>query len=98
MSRYEISAPARLGLLDIWNHIAGQNVDAADHVASDLMAAMELLVDFPELGHRRADVSDTRYKFWSVHSLVIAYLPHTKPLAISRIIHGRRDFRRLFPR
>ena len=98
MSQYEISAPARLDLLDIWNHIADQDIDAADRVAADLRAAMELLVEFPELGHRRADVSDSRYKFWVVHSFVIAYFPTTKPLAISRVVHGHRDFRKLFPR
>jgi plasmid stabilization system protein ParE len=93
---YEISAHARLDLLQIWNHIAERDVDAADRVLADLEAAMENLAGFPNIGHQRRDVADDRYRFWKVHSFIIAYLPDRKPLAVSRVVHGHRDFRSLF--
>jgi toxin ParE1/3/4 len=97
VNEYELSARARLDLLEIWEHIADRDVDAADRVLADLRGAMVKLAEFPGLGHRRADVADARYLFWRVHSFIIVYLPETRPLAISRVVHGRRDFRTLFP-
>jgi toxin ParE1/3/4 len=94
---YEISANARLDLLQIWNHIAERDIDAADRVLRDIEIAIERLAEFPGLGHRRDDVPDPRYRFWLVHSFIIAYFPDTRPLAVSRVVHGHRDFRELFP-
>lgn len=98
MSGYDLSARARLDLLEIWNHIAESDTDAADKVLADLRAAMARLADFPGLGHQREDVPDPRYRFWRVGSYIIAYLPGSRPLGISRVVHGRRDFQKLFPR
>ena len=98
MSAYDVSARARLDLLEIWNHIAERDTDAADKVLADLEAAMVKRAASPNLGHGRADVPAPRYRFWRDHSYIIAYVPGSRPLGISRVVHGRRDFRKLFPR
>lgn len=96
MSRYILSRRATVDVQQIWNHIAEDNIDAADRVRNDLRAAMRRLAEMPGMGHRRADVTDPRYRFWTVRSYVIGYFPDTTPLQIVRVLHGRRDFRSIF--
>jgi plasmid stabilization system protein ParE len=43
-------------------------------------------------------VEDKRYRFWVVGSYVIAYRVEETELLVVRVIHGARDFRRLFGR
>lgn len=44
----------------------------------------------------RADVRNPRHRFWNVYKFVIAYRPDKEPLIVARVVHGARDFRRLF--
>jgi toxin ParE1/3/4 len=81
---------------EIWNYIAQDNATAANQLEERLFAAMKLLQERPGMGHERADVSDTRYRFWAVGSYVIAYQVRGKHVTIRRVIHGARDFRELF--
>jgi plasmid stabilization system protein ParE len=48
------------------------------------------------MGHTRADVKDKRYRFWVAGSYVIAYRMEAHELVVVRVLHGARDFRRLF--
>jgi antitoxin ParD1/3/4/toxin ParE1/3/4 len=96
VSRYVLTRRARVDVQQIWNYVAEESVDAADRIARELRLAMIGLADMPGKGHRRSDVRNARYRFWSVYSYVIAYYPDTKPIQIVRVIHGRRNFRRIF--
>jgi antitoxin ParD1/3/4/toxin ParE1/3/4 len=93
---YTLSAEARRDVLLIWNRIAEQNIDAADRVKAELRLAMQQLARMPGMGHRRQDVRNPRYRFWSVYSYVIAYFRDTKPLQIVRVVHGAQNFKKLF--
>ena len=86
-----VTPRARDDLANIWEHIAEDNIDAADRVVIELNAAMYRLAEYPQLGHRRDDVDDTRYRFWVVYSYLIVYAFETDPLQIIRVIHGSRD-------
>ena len=55
---FVLSPLARQDLLDIWDHIALDDVDAADRVADALEEAMKRLVAMPEMGHFRDDLAD----------------------------------------
>lgn len=59
---------------------------------------MKLLADHPGMGHKRADVADDRYRFWSVYSYVIAYRVENDVLLVVRVIHGARNVRRVLGR
>ena len=48
------------------------------------------------MGHTRRDVRDSRYRFWAVRPYVIAYASDDESLTITRVVHGRRNFRLLF--
>ena len=65
-----------------------------DRVEQDLHSAMHLLAENPRLGHTRADVDDRRYRFWRVHSYLIAYRLENDTLLVIRVLHGSRDIRR----
>jgi len=80
----------------ICRYIAQDNPDAADKLDARLHEEMRKLVRMPGVGHRRADVTNARYRFWSVGKYVIAYRVEKTTVVISRVIHGARDFRKLF--
>jgi plasmid stabilization system protein ParE len=50
------------------------------------------------MGHIRADVHDKRYLFWALGKYVIVYRIEGKELVVVRVLHGARDFRKLFKR
>jgi plasmid stabilization system protein ParE len=95
VNEYVLSAAARLDVRQIWIQIAEANIDAADQVIAEFQRAMNQLTEHPGMGHRRPDVKNPRYRFWTVYSYLIAYYPDTSPLQIVRVIHGARDVKRI---
>src|SRR5688572_9760511 len=98
MRKLLIQPQARADLLEIWHYIAGDDVAAANRVSERLERAIRDLITMPGKGHRRADVTAPSYRFWSVHSYVIAYRYDDESLTVVRVVHGVRDFRKLFKR
>jgi len=96
MNGYVLTEQAEADLQDIWDFIAAGNVDAADTVAAEFREAFNTLADMPGLGHRRVDVINRRFRFWTIYRYVIAYFPDTNPLQIIRVVPGERDLRKLF--
>jgi len=94
VSRYVISAQAQSDLDDIWEYISKDNLEAADRVRDALEKKMRELARLPGIGHPRPDVHPA-YRFQRVYSYLIIYLPDTRPLQIVRVLHGRRDLRRI---
>lgn len=98
MSRYVLSRQADRDLDAIWDAVANSNGEiVADRIERELHEAIILLAGNPFIGHTRPDVRDARYRFWSVYNFVIAYRMDRSPLHVARVIHGARDFRKLFP-
>jgi plasmid stabilization system protein ParE len=98
MSRrtYELSAAARLDLLDVWNYLAdAASLDVADKVAENIEEAIGQIAKSPEFGHRRPDLTSRNILFYRVHSYLVIYRPDTKPLHVIRILHAARDVKRL---
>ena len=98
MRRVLIRPQARVDLLEIWHYIAPRNLSAANRLTDALEGAIRGLADMPGKGHLRSDVRDARFRFWSVPPYVIAYTFNEKALTVVRVVHGARDFRRLFKR
>lgn len=97
MSKYVLTRRADRDIDEIWQWIAQENGnEVADRIEQEFHRAMELLADNPGAGHTRPDVKRAGYRFWSVYSFIIAYRPATKPLTIARVVHGARNFKRLF--
>lgn len=51
MPDYVYSAEARADLIGIWEHIAQDNLDAADLVEREFQGAIQKLAGNPRLGH-----------------------------------------------
>ncbi len=96
--KYRISRRADTDIERICERISEDYPDAADRLDEQLHQAIHLLAKFPGMGHTRADVTDKRYLFWAVAKHVIAYRVEQKELVVVRVLHGARDFRRLFKR
>jgi plasmid stabilization system protein ParE len=95
MADYFYSPAARLDLLEIWEYIARDNLDAADRVERKIEQAIMGLADNPDLGHWRRDLTSKPVRFWPVYSYLIIYDPNTQPLEIVRILSGYRDIAEL---
>ena len=95
---YRISRRADTDIERICDRIAKDNPGGADRLDEQIHRAIQLLAEFPGMGHTRADVEDKRYLFWPVGSYTIAYRVEQKELVVVRVLHGARDFRRLFNR
>ena len=65
---YRISRRANADIEAICDYIAKDNPAAADSLDLRIHTTIEMLSQFPKLGHARQDVSDKRYRFWSVGS------------------------------
>jgi antitoxin ParD1/3/4 len=85
------SPEASLDLLEIWEYIAADNVDAADRLEQEIRNAVNLLAENPEIGHFRRDLTSKPVRFWPVRSYLIIYDPATRPLEVVRILSGYRD-------
>jgi len=91
MADYFYSPEARLDLLEIWEHIAADNVDAADRVEQEIHRSVSMLADNPGLGHHRRDLTSKPVRFWPVYSYLVIYDPDAQPLEVVRILSGYRD-------
>lgn len=90
-------AAGALDLLEIWHYIAENgSIEAAGRMGEALDAGIERLREMPGPGHRRDDVDDERYLFYTVGKYVIAYRYEDATLRVIRVVHGHRDFRALF--
>jgi plasmid stabilization system protein ParE len=93
-SPYELTALARLDLLQAWNHLATEaSISVADRVLQDLESAILNLVAMPGIGHKRQDLTSRRLLFFRVHSYLIVYRPETNPMRIIRVLHGARNIK-----
>ncbi len=91
MADHFFSPQARRDLVEIWEYIARENLDAADRVEQEIQQAILMLARNPELGHLRHDLTSKPVRFWAVHSYLVIYDPDAQPLEVVRILSGYRD-------
>jgi plasmid stabilization system protein ParE len=95
-SPYQLSALARLDLLQIWNYLADHaSLEVADKVSADIESAIRVVAKSPSLGHKREDLTPRQTLFYLVHSYFVTFRPDKKPLHVIRILHSARDVARL---
>jgi toxin ParE1/3/4 len=91
MKRFILTPRAKQDINDIWDYIAGDNIEAADRVLGALENAMIKLAMNPGLGHWREVLTNKRHRFFLVYSYLIVYRHTTKPMQIIRVLHAARD-------
>jgi plasmid stabilization system protein ParE len=95
VSEFVLTQVAKADLLKSWTTLEGDNPSAILKVVDALNDAMQLLAENPGIGHLRPDLTPQDVRFWSVFRYLVIYRPDTKPLEIVRVLHGKRDVRRL---
>jgi plasmid stabilization system protein ParE len=91
MNGFVLTPRAKQDVNDIWEYIAGDNLEVADRVLDALENAMAKLAKNPSIGHWREELADKRHRFFLVYSYLIVYRHETKPLQIIRVLHAARD-------
>jgi len=91
MTGYDFHPEARLDLEEIWEFIRADNLDAADRMIAEILAAIRGLVPFPNQGHSRPDLTSRPLRFTLAREYLIAYAPEQKPLWVVAVMHGRRS-------
>lgn len=94
MAKFRLARAAERDVEDITEFIARDSVDAAVRVLEELERAFVQLAEMPGIGHRREDLTSEDFRVWSVYDYLVVYDPATSPLAVVRVLHGRRDVSR----
>jgi len=82
MSGFVLHPDALTDLNEIWEYIAADNPSAADHVLEEIYEAIRALVPFPQVGHRRSDLTSRPLRFYPLRDFLIAYAPDEIPLLV----------------
>ncbi len=81
-----------MDLIEIWQHVAKDNPEAADRLLDNIDAKCLLLIEQPELGPARPDIGPgIRLLFF--RSFLILYRIMPRYVEVSRVVHGARDLR-----
>jgi plasmid stabilization system protein ParE len=91
MNEYVLSVGAALDLEQIWEFIAEDNIEAADHWIGKLFDAFDSLARTPGMGHKREDLTAHLILFWPVGAYLILYRCQTRPIEIVAVTQGARD-------
>jgi toxin ParE1/3/4 len=81
---------ARRDVNEIWDFIEVRNPDAAELVSSEILRAVEGLLQFPKRG-KPGRVKETRELVVSGLPYVVVYLLADERVVILRVLHGAKD-------
>jgi plasmid stabilization system protein ParE len=91
MNDYVLGIDADADLNEVWDYIAADNPDAADHWTGRLFEAFEAIGRTPGIGHTRSDLTPYPLLFWPVGAYLIIYRAERRPVEIVAITRGSRD-------
>lgn len=91
MKPFLLTPRAEQDISDIWDYIAGDNIEAADRVLDALEQALYKLAKNPGVGYMREELADRRHRFFLVYSYLIVYRFETHPVQVIRVLHAARD-------
>lgn len=79
---FKLHPDASQDIIEIWEFIASNNTVAANNVSEQIFKTINLLVEFPDMGFRRPDLTSKPLRFQISGNYVIAYAPDKNPLLI----------------
>jgi toxin ParE1/3/4 len=83
--------PKALGDLDdIWDHVAPENMQAAERLLDAIEAKLELLAERPLLGRARPELGADLRSF-AHRPYLIFYRPLADGIEVLRVLHGARE-------
>jgi toxin ParE1/3/4 len=84
---------ARRDVNEIWDFIEVRNPDAAELVSSEILRAVEGLLQFPKRG-KPGRIKETRELVVAGLPYVVVYLLADERVVILRVLHGAQDWPR----
>jgi toxin ParE1/3/4 len=93
--KLRISEPAREDLLEIWQHVASNNPEAAERLMRSFKETFEKLLGFPSLGKERHELA-IGIRSFPVGKYIVLYQPADEVLEIVRVRHGATKMDDLF--
>ena len=95
MSRIVHRPLALQDLDDIWDYIAQDNPQVADHFIDKVEKQCRLLAEFPNIG-TSCDALLPGLRFLVVDKYVLFYIALDDGIEVVRVLHGARDLESLF--
>ena len=97
MSQFKLARRAVGDLREIWEFVAVDSLTGADRLREEFFGTFRKLAEVPGMGHKREDLTHRHVLFWALYSYLIIYR-NSQPLRIIRIIHAKRDVKKLLNR
>jgi toxin ParE1/3/4 len=95
MKQPKLTDQAKDDLREIWYSVAsGRDHRTADRVVTQILDKCENHAQFPEGGRLREELASGLRSF-SVRPYVVFYRPFEDTIAVLRILHGRRNLKRI---
>lgn len=89
---YLLTEQAEQDITDIEAYIAEHNPVAAERLVHRIFKAFELLVEHPDSGHTRTDLTDRDVLFWPVKPrFLVIYTRQDTSVLIIRVLPSDRD-------
>jgi toxin ParE1/3/4 len=97
MARIIRSPQAQRDVVQIWAHIAADNMKAADKLIDAFDQKLNILKDFPGMGQLREELA-SKLRSLPVGNYLLFYRPIPDGIELVRVLHGARNLSRLFGR
>jgi toxin ParE1/3/4 len=95
VSQYQLEPGARIDPANISDHIAQDDVSAAEKLLDRFHETFRFLAMNALSGERCPDLGPKLRQFW-LGSYVIVFKPRSSGIAVTNVIHGARDLKALF--
>ena len=90
--KFLLSRQAARALEELWDYYFQQSGSRlADRILGEIHDAIDRLIELPQLGHYRPDLTDKPLRFYRVYSILLIYDPASSPLYVARIYHAAQD-------
>ena len=94
--RYLLTPLAEGDVRDILEYLRQQDPRVEKIVKKKLFEGFREIARMPNTGHRHRDVPDPVVRVRNVYSYLIFYDLEARPVQILRVLHGKRDIKRVF--
>jgi len=83
--KFLLSRQAERALQQQWDYYFDRNgTRLADRILAEIFDEIGRLIELPELGHFRPDLTDRPFRFYLVYNIFLIYDPKSSPLYIAR--------------
>ncbi|MEI7494217.1 MAG: type II toxin-antitoxin system RelE/ParE family toxin [Alphaproteobacteria bacterium] len=87
-----LSEVARTDIKSAYVYLNTESPKAARQLLNSIDIAFSMLMEFPNIGHERSDLTSYEVKFYSVQKYLIVYKAKTHAhIEIVRFLHGYQD-------